>query len=292
VTSVPWRRCVKCSTAFIHINAKWQRVCDSCLSHCADCSCELTPETGRSKRRVRKCDACRRRTRSLADLKTTDRHAYEKELARLRIKNAVRYRVATKFTDVSSSYEMELRQSARRCAICDEMLTADRHVDHIVPVELGGTHTRDNLRVTCPKCNLSRPRDYSDIGEFQMNLWMGSDASAQRLALHANRTARIDRTCTQCGRPEAVPDGRVWKRDMVCFDCRGKHVRTGPSRKRAGGKPRPKKMRYDGKYDIDTVVRLRQAGYGYKRIAAHLEISRGQARELVQRAIAIGLVAA
>jgi 5-methylcytosine-specific restriction endonuclease McrA len=239
---------------------------------------------------LRKCDACRIRGSSLTDLKVKDPIAYQKELSRLRLKNAMRYRVATKFTDVSSSHEMNLRQSARRCAICDEMLTADRHVDHIVPIELGGTHTRDNLRVTCPKCNLSRPRDYSDIGEFQMNLWMGSDASAQRLALHANKRVRIDRTCTECGRPEAVPDSRVWTRDMVCFDCRGKNVRRGPSGKPR--KPRPKKMRYDGKHDIDTVVRLRHAGYGYKRIAAHLEISRHQARHLVKRAIAIGLVEA
>ena len=286
---VPWRRCRICSTAFI--NAKYQKTCEHCFSHCVECGGALIRDREQPNR-LRKCDECRVRKSSLTDLKVKDPIAYEKELSRLRLKNAMRYRVATKFTDVSSSYEMNLRQSARRCAICDEMLTAHRHVDHIVPVELGGTHTRDNLRVTCPKCNLSRPRDYSDIGEFQMNLWMGSDASAQRLALHANRTARIDRTCTQCGRPDAVPESRVWRKDMVCFDCRGKHVRSGPSRKREGGKPRPTKMRYDGKYDMDTVVRLRQAGYGYKRIAAQLEIDRGRARELVKRAIAIGLVEA
>jgi len=35
------------------------------------------------------------------------------------------------------------------------------HIDHIVPVNQGGRATMENLRVLCPKCNLSRKRFYS-----------------------------------------------------------------------------------------------------------------------------------
>jgi 5-methylcytosine-specific restriction endonuclease McrA len=30
------------------------------------------------------------------------------------------------------------------------------HVDHVVPLARGGTHTRDNLATACPSCNISK----------------------------------------------------------------------------------------------------------------------------------------
>lgn len=35
------------------------------------------------------------------------------------------------------------------------------HIDHIVPVRQGGRATYENLRLLCPTCNLSRPRNYT-----------------------------------------------------------------------------------------------------------------------------------
>ena len=35
------------------------------------------------------------------------------------------------------------------------------HIDHLVPVNQGGRATMENLRVLCPKCNLSRKRFYT-----------------------------------------------------------------------------------------------------------------------------------
>lgn len=35
------------------------------------------------------------------------------------------------------------------------------HIDHIVPVEQGGRATEENLRLTCPKCNLSRQKYFT-----------------------------------------------------------------------------------------------------------------------------------
>ena len=45
------------------------------------------------------------------------------------------------------------------------------HIDHIVPVNQGGRATMENLRILCPKCNLSRPRQLSfdDILQFAEN---------------------------------------------------------------------------------------------------------------------------
>lgn len=43
------------------------------------------------------------------------------------------------------------------CGICNEEVNEnDLHIDHVVPVFLGGDEGVDNLRVTHRKCNLSR----------------------------------------------------------------------------------------------------------------------------------------
>lgn len=53
--------------------------------------------------------------------------------------------------------------------ICPSGTTADRlvkmgaglfHIDHIVPVQQGGRATLENLRLTCPSCNLKRKKKY------------------------------------------------------------------------------------------------------------------------------------
>jgi 5-methylcytosine-specific restriction endonuclease McrA len=35
-------------------------------------------------------------------------------------------------------------------------LGKDYHADHIVPVKLGGASIRQNLQITCARCNLSK----------------------------------------------------------------------------------------------------------------------------------------
>jgi 5-methylcytosine-specific restriction endonuclease McrA len=49
------------------------------------------------------------------------------------------------------------------CAICRKKLTA-RHIDHIIPLKLGGEHGIKNFQLLCPRCNLSKkhshPIDY------------------------------------------------------------------------------------------------------------------------------------
>jgi hypothetical protein len=283
LSNVPWKPCIRCSLVFIP-SKKHQRVCDICVCKCSGCGREIQ-KAGNSHRRLRKCDGCRQHGIPLSELKFVNREAYERELARLRNKNTLRYRVAHRFTDISTSDELTIRRRARTCAICRCRLGEQRHIDHIIPIELGGTHTRDNVRVTCPTCNMSRSRTYDDIGNFQMNLWMGTDAAENRVAVHANRGRRVSRTCSSCGAVDSVPEHRVWKKHMLCFECKPKGKREPHSTYR-----RAKKMSYDGKYDIALIAALNQQGFGYKRIASHLGIERSAVRSVLKRAIEIGLV--
>lgn len=61
-----------------------------------------------------------------------------------------------------------------KCQLCGKFITSDKdarrlakhgcgmyHIDHIVPVNQGGRATLENLRLTCPTCNLKRKRKYT-----------------------------------------------------------------------------------------------------------------------------------
>lgn len=43
-----------------------------------------------------------------------------------------------------------------RCACCGVSIKKNRHVDHIVPLKRGGSHSASNIQLLCPQCNLSK----------------------------------------------------------------------------------------------------------------------------------------
>ena len=43
---------------------------------------------------------------------------------------------------------------SHRCCKCGS--TKDLTIDHIIPVAMGGTSTRDNLQLMCQSCNLAK----------------------------------------------------------------------------------------------------------------------------------------
>lgn len=43
-----------------------------------------------------------------------------------------------------------------RCAICKCSVTSGYHVDHVMPLALGGTHEKGNIQILCPTCNVRK----------------------------------------------------------------------------------------------------------------------------------------
>lgn len=78
--------------------------------------------------------------------------------ARERIRRRVR---RSKRSDASGHFNFDdlhriyLLQKGR-CAYCRAFLGLDFHVDHIVPVALGGTNDPVNLQLACPNCNVAK----------------------------------------------------------------------------------------------------------------------------------------
>jgi 5-methylcytosine-specific restriction endonuclease McrA len=49
-----------------------------------------------------------------------------------------------------------LTQQRHKCAYCRTSIKKARHLDHIVPLALGGTNDRQNIQGLCPDCNISK----------------------------------------------------------------------------------------------------------------------------------------
>lgn len=78
------------------------------------------------------------------------------------------------------------------------MTTSDgprkKHLDHIIPIAAGGTHTLGNVRVICATCNLSRPSDASDLNGHQPTLWATDQDAARAASVLATTRSRRQST--------------------------------------------------------------------------------------------------
>jgi hypothetical protein len=69
---------------------------------------------------------------------------------------------------MTSAIQTAMRTAVDSCPLCMCRMTDDcrtptsKELDHIVPLNVGGTHTVANVRIICRLCNLRRPKDGSD----------------------------------------------------------------------------------------------------------------------------------
>ena len=87
-----------------------------------------------------------------------------------------RRRLAELDSDLTRADVAHLVASASVCPCCGVRMVgepgpAQKQLDHIIPLNVGGTHTLANVRVICRTCNLRRPKDGSDLEGFQPALW-------------------------------------------------------------------------------------------------------------------------
>lgn len=103
------------------------------------------------------CGKNRERWREINNAATRKHHANNPETAR-RSCQARRARQAGLMGAVSKDIrERLLFKQAGKCACCRKRLrTGDTHLDHVIPLALGGLHEDVNLQLLCQACNLSK----------------------------------------------------------------------------------------------------------------------------------------
>lgn len=77
-----------------------------------------------------------------------------------------------KITDIDSSFLIKLKEETKNCPKCGNSLndidkSPDQYnLDHIIPLNIGGKHSKDNVRYICRKCNINRPKNGKDVMEL------------------------------------------------------------------------------------------------------------------------------
>lgn len=70
---------------------------------------------------------------------------------------------------IDSNLLLQLKEDTQFCPLCGIKMndiyqdSAQYNLDHIIPLNINGTHTIDNIRYICRQCNITRPRDGSDL---------------------------------------------------------------------------------------------------------------------------------
>ena len=55
-----------------------------------------------------------------------------------------------------------MKKQNNLCACCNAPLNGKFHLDHILPIALGGYNTDDNVQLLLPKCNLAKGARHPD----------------------------------------------------------------------------------------------------------------------------------
>ncbi len=70
------------------------------------------------------------------------------------------------------------------CQACGKNVRGkENHIDHIVPVDFGGTNELDNLQLLCKACNLGKKNLYKEQDKALMKKIFASTSSKERLRL-------------------------------------------------------------------------------------------------------------
>lgn len=174
-STIPLKRCIACGNEYPETNEffhKHPSGVNGLRTKCKNCRNKpprhiLSPE----ERRERKREQDRQRKRSAKRIASNDRYrtsaeakahlkAYKqrpevkerrREYDRIREAN----RRASGGTFTKADVEAIRKAQGNRCYLCGKKLKK-YHIDHFIPLALGGTSDPGNLRLACPHCNLSK----------------------------------------------------------------------------------------------------------------------------------------
>lgn len=84
-----------------------------------------------------------------------------REMINLKMRNTIHIgRAWAHLSDVTPEYLKEVLQENIKCPLCNNTFSGriKKHIDHIIPINRGGLHLKNNIRVICANCNLTLPK--------------------------------------------------------------------------------------------------------------------------------------
>ena len=158
------RTCLRCQGTFIG------HQCNTCLQ-----VAETAQREENQKRIQHKNDASEARVLKLKRkeaaiaIAITNFECEERKVAKTAHRNTPRSKQISGGKHTAADI-MELRTlQNHRCARCKVDVQHGFHVDHIMPLALGGSNTKENLQILCQKCNLSKGAKHPDIWNLDIS---------------------------------------------------------------------------------------------------------------------------
>lgn len=111
----------------------------------------------------------------LDKLRRTRENKLRKQLRERAKKHLRRVRIQSVKTDIDTQFLFELWNKTDICEICNLIMDNNhaypngRHLDHIVPLSLGGPHLRENVRYIHAYCNVRRKRNNLNFKKLGKN---------------------------------------------------------------------------------------------------------------------------
>ena len=122
---------------------------------------------GALENRERQCKSCRR-----AHVKEYRENNVDKERKRIKKwhrknpskgkyyesnRRALKNNASIGLVDYGELLAMNVKNNGKlTCVYCHRGIRGAYHVDHIIPLSRGGSHSMDNLAIACPACNLAK----------------------------------------------------------------------------------------------------------------------------------------
>jgi len=102
--------------------------------------------------------AARDRLENPAKFKARAQDYYSRNLEaeRLRSRHKAARRRGAEGTYTKRDVDLLYHQQSGRCGFCLVDLFQKFHIDHVIPLALGGTNWPGNLQLLCPRCNLKK----------------------------------------------------------------------------------------------------------------------------------------
>ncbi len=117
------------------------------------------PRSAEDRRAVRLagCREWRSKHREAENKRTSERDRLNPEGRRVRDRNRRARKRAALGRHTTEDIKKLFSSQKGKCATCREsILFSEKHVDHLMPLALGGTNWPDNLQILCRSCNLRK----------------------------------------------------------------------------------------------------------------------------------------